>query len=895
MDILDNTVNKRIMSGNFPVESLYPSTIEGGREIDIDARAESMMKQFEELPELFTILFIWFSKKVDELELLNRPEVYLQSVNYYINARCSEDYLKVNGSLQEAFKLAPVVTPLDKTLWFGAYAYQLENEIDSVREYDPVSMMFAWIKILNLAQNMELESHRTIDVKKVKSSTNILDLIKNGFSGPYVINCTRKLSNAEYNGLKTLTERRKALLSEIQDEKRLAEEVAAKTQTEWDLFLRIVNDFSEKEAIVVQRINEAASAKDKLRAIYYYDYIVTRIKKGKYDLGGEEVDLLSVFDGVQDRMQDASTYASARIGEGDPFRLHPALFVLAMEPYTYNYLFMIFHQFRLAPNKDNAKKFVSLALSYIKKNLGGEDRKYVSLDEMISDFYTTASDFMRDNKTAIDRLSFDKLQPDSVAVIGTSLEDLRSSDTYYESMVAKVKAYKESGTFDADMEQIVEGNIKTVGLNEALKQLEEAEQEYDQNEKEAVARKLVLSLNIIYMFCDALRIMLSNKRSNIKIKKIAAAQQYRKELLILDDKLVHKVYAHLDEQEMGMLEYREKAGILTSTLSEQEAQEEQYRNSVFSDVLKDAIEQLATGIENQDSEQILQTKAKIRMEILRFPDCDDKSLYANWLDSISDRISAALISNCRKQADNYSEIKKGIQTALGALSQKLPLSTLDSLTTAEMLYGRYATDDFANKGFDFSCISALYYQAFEDAYNDLIWRGYATLLNSLVINGQKYTDILEANRRSRITDPDAKGYLDDANAKQRGYYINYRNRMNPVTTVSLRCMYKSFAILMENIHDPSDLDKFCDYYAKLAGYPDRNDMFRDTTFMTKCQEFTNAISNSADNRNNASHGGSFISIGQCTDDKKTVLNDLETVRLSSIGLIQQLLYLLQNG
>ena len=32
-----------------------------------------------------------------------------------------------------------------------------------------------------------------------------------------------------------------------------------------------------------------------------------------------------------------------------------------------------------------------------------------------------------------------------------------------------------------------------------------------------------------------------------------------------------------------------------------------------------------------------------------------------------------------------------------------------------MLYKRYAIDDFAKKGFDFSCISALYYQAFEDA------------------------------------------------------------------------------------------------------------------------------------------------------------------------------------
>jgi hypothetical protein len=69
-------------------------------------------------------------------------------------------------------------------------------------------------------------------------------------------------------------------------------------------------------------------------------------------------------------------------------------------------------------------------------------------------------------------------------------------------------------------------------------------------------------------------------------------------------------------------------------------------------------------------------------------------------------------------------------------------------------------------------------------------------------------------------------------------------------------------------------------------------MFKDAAFMEKCTEFTKAVKNSADNRNNASHGGTFISKNQCAADKKTVLNDLEAVRSSSIGLIQQLLYLL---
>ena len=71
-------------------------------------------------------------------------------------------------------------------------------------------------------------------------------------------------------------------------------------------------------------------------------------------------------------------------------------------------------------------------------------------------------------------------------------------------------------------------------------------------------------------------------------------------------------------------------------------------------------------------------------------------------------------------------------------------------------------------------------------------------------------------------------------------------------------------------------------------------MFIDNAFMQKCHDFTDEISKSAYNRNNASHGGSFISLDQCRDDKKIVLNNLESIRRESVGLIQQLLYILQK-
>ena len=108
-------------------------------------------------------------------------------------------------------------------------------------------------------------------------------------------------------------------------------------------------------------------------------------------------------------------------------------------------------------------------------------------------------------------------------------------------------------------------------------------------------------------------------------------------------------------------------------------------------------------------------------------------------------------------------------------------------------------------------------------------------------------------------------------------------------------MYKSFANIMAEINIHSSLLGFCDYFSKLSGYSGRQEMFNDSVFMNNCKEFTDRIFNSTDNRNNASHGGTSINIYQCNADKKTVLSDLEKVRSDSVGLVQRLLYLMQNS
>ena len=71
-------------------------------------------------------------------------------------------------------------------------------------------------------------------------------------------------------------------------------------------------------------------------------------------------------------------------------------------------------------------------------------------------------------------------------------------------------------------------------------------------------------------------------------------------------------------------------------------------------------------------------------------------------------------------------------------------------------------------------------------------------------------------------------------------------------------------------------------------------MLVDKEFMNILGGFKDAVNKATPNRNNASHGGSIISKEQCCQDKKTVLSEMETVRSNSLGLIQQLLFIIKG-
>ena len=894
MDIADHIVNRRIVQGFFPAEPLVPELSNEVKEKDhIISQFSRKLYDLRSDPELFGFFFSNAYNRVKELEMVGRNEIFIQNlVNAIINTLRPVDWVSPN-LLLKACSICPVVTNLDKLIWFLANSSYTGGMLAPENEKEEAySVSYDWALLLRQIQEKERISQKTLDIEKViRKDIDISQMLFEPWDRRSA-RFLKALTKAEATELENLYSTRTELGLEIRETEESAERIGHNTDAQWELFLQIINDLAKMERETISTIIEPISSRKKLNTIYNYLSIVNGLGNNHYNLHGNEIELLELYYAVAVRFNKAQMYCRAYTEGEKPFVLHPAIIELAETAKTFNYLFILFHQYRLSQKKETAIMFMAEALNALKRNLNIEeteaDLNETSINDLIREFYTTAESFFSANKSSIDDLSFDELQQD-IAVVDGSL----SPSIAMEDVEKGVKAM-----FERVWENLRSGENflsinKTETKRHVLDDINKAEAEIEELENKANARQIVVSLNIIYMFCGVLRGVLTNKRISVKLQDPTLFAKYRFELLEMDRYIVQKVYSGMESDKIGMLEYRENKGIDTTSLSEQESLEDDFHNQQLFGILRDTINSYIINLKEKSVEQLLETKKSIRQEIYSFPKDDKTQEIVSWIDTVSDRISEALYCIHKRNNDDYSKTRTDLLQKLGKNSQMLPATSVDALTTAEILFHRYANEKYADQGFDYSCISALYYQAFEDAYNELIWRNYADMLNNLEIDGKKYTDILTESRNGGIRVKGAKGYLDQS-SWNRSFYVEYASNKHPATTVVPRCMYKSFAIIMQKIDKNSNLNGFCDYYASLTGFNSKTEMFLDVDYMDQLRTFTKTVDLSADNRNNASHGGTTIDFKQCKADKKTVINELEEVRNINIGLIQQLLFLLRN-
>lgn len=880
-------VNERIVQGSFPQCALQKDSLGVAETFDFFEIGRDILVRLRKNPEsLYTAIStaIAVCKAGEHLLQANNFE---SPINLIVNTAYNPAVLNTDSSAcQQAITLCPVVTEIDKSLWLLISTYgALINTASPNEKEDILGTFFAWTYLLRVVQDNEYIFGRTLDFSSINNADPIFDIIMSPWGERDTLARFVNLTPDEKNAIEKLECTRKEIKKKIAQEISYAETVAEETEREWDIFLRVINNYSEKESNAVRQICMPLSKKEKLDAVGEYISVLRDNSEGYYRANGEAIRLTPVFEAVEKRMHYAAAYCVVCDRSGSSFRLHQYAVNLLKVPITFNLLLLYYHRFRLEPQKDKAIEFCNLALHSLKCNLfTASGEFYDSVDATVAEFYQKFLDFCNSNQGALYDLAFDDVQQDTVFIGNASLNMVATAalqNLVCEKLDHSFSNAQNFGMYAASQTQ------QPYCTKEQLDRQFAENQEYSLKKKEQiVARQAVVSLNIAYLFCDALRIMQNFNKGHFYFEDETLVAKWKSDLEWEIDRISCSVYT----RKANIKTFREEKGIDARTLSEREAKEEELRSVSFVESVIDVLDEVEASIDNLDIEGLINLKAKVRDEIRKCAICTLTDQFSERFISIGERICNRLVGLCKTTEIDFDNQKQKLLHNLGCESRLLPLSSLDSLTTAELLYRHYASDTYAKKGFDYSSISALYYQAFEDAYNKLIWRDYAKKLNNLTIDGQSFTRILHDHRRKTLESTEAAGYL-PIKSDDRMHYVNKNH-----TSVNPNCTYGAFGtLLVKHVVEKSEMFMFCKYLAELTGFTNSEAMLKDAEFIRKVHSLGNDITKASRRRNEASHGGNLTTISQCKDDKVTVLDELINVREDSLGLIQKLLYLMRNS
>lgn len=886
-------INDRLLMGHFPDCQIR---IDLKREVLIsdinkkERKGHSIIKKYS-LP-LHLALQIYLNQFNAVLNEYG-DEVLAQEFNFLINTLINPETVSVdNEFVQQAIQQFPAVTVFDKALWgavLDSYSLAL------VDDKDWLCVSYAWIRLLRTVQQKEIKYKKTIDLSLINETTPLLDILYRSWddiSAP----CFTEITANEYTSLEKLSAEQERLRETCLALVENGDHIAERTDTAWKQFIDILNDIQVKESHVATQICSPISATEKIKAIAEYNYAINQLQKGTVVLHNEVIALDPMFVAIEERLKKAPAHCFVSDCDGASFRLCIEAIHLLRNPTTFNYLFIAYHHFRLDPTQNNALSFLKLALVSLKNNLLEDNIvKEDSIEIIAQSFYNMAKRFWQENQPAISQLSFDKVQHDAI-INGESsakallINRLRSrmyvaaKETILEldDSLCTTESLKNTQTL---VSQFIANYYRKLGVDGNNLDLY-FESQFDQE----FARLLVISLNIIYLFCDALKILSDDSGCHSFIDDLDLIDECREDLQDIHTSIARMVYT----KNVKLGKYRRATGIDADAITKQEHRaEEQFQRDTFVSLLSRYLSGLNVSIHKRSIEELLDVNRRFRAEILRCPIFIDEEDHMEDLEKVSNEICNSLIEVFEAESpERMTKEKQAILSELSIEEKVLPELTIKALATAELLFHKYANKKYQREGFDYSSISALYYQAFEHAYNSLIWQRYVVYLDSVRIDGNNLAEYLyrsytSVEQKGIIEDPRVLEYLPKKGIEK---YIKKPKSNQPVCfhpTIT----YEIFHNLISDISGKRKLNKFCDFFSELTGFSNRQAMLEDTIFMGHVKRFANKINRKTENRNMASHGGNEINFRMCSDDKKAVLFDLEAVREDSISLIQLLLYI----
>ena len=339
----------------------------------------------------------------------------------------------------------------------------------------------------------------------------------------------------------------------------------------------------------------------------------------------------------------------------------------------------------------------------------------------------------------------------------------------------------------------------------------------------------IKTVDVMYIVCDIFQVLYCNY-SDDDLKKMNTSRDAMLEgydnMTKIRDYYTRKVFFH-------QVYFQHERKYFDSQIMD--ALEEDAKR--VSDSVDDTIG-FASAIASDDIETLLQKKQRYIKGLSVFISTDQEER----LDLLTLQIVEKIKSTIQK-LDVYDTLYRAVSNEFlpyaGALMQYPQI--FSSLVSAEYLYQQYVERKDANPKFDYSCISIMYYMSLEDFLNKLVYTPYA----NEVLSGISESDLCDDKWKKK----DAKSYVSSYY-----YFWDKKNRKFKST-----CEIGNLGFLFESIRSETHFAKFVS-----SKYP-KTDLTRIRSLGIKLKEL-------ASRRNDAAHGGNYLSYEDVCTDKDHIYN-----------------------
>lgn len=847
---------------------------------------------------LLTLGLVAFNSKTTQvMNFAVHPEEFTYELYLLANTGYGSHHFIPNDDVIEKIINTPdiAITDLDRALLGNILMYYFSTVYSAYdnSEKNNKEILSSFVYFFHNAQRYEQRTQRTINIDPKMNAKFIYKVLTDP-SFSKVDAKTKKISDEDVRCLSRVLSYRDELIDLVAYSRRKEKEYAMneRNKSDWELFISCINYRSSEEKRVVELIDSDISVIQKIHEFSKYFEEIDIIPP----IFNSDISLSELLSRIEDRRLMAPNYMWIKSGN-NVVRLDNTTISALSSPYSFNCVLIAYHAFLLKMSPENISRLTFSLNVFIRKNLGQKlisredfgnlnslEDCLISTSKLINEFHSTYKD-------VIESIHYEKIQKDET-LSGFSFYDDIWQRVYSNEKKMTIENLKAYNSMDPETEEgFVYRYAELLADNASADEYKNIEKDIkkrlpyemcdDETEllKREIGNRLIVSINAIYILAKTMERLLL--RDFIREEYRAEVLNECKILSKLERRLVQKTYINLDDNlfdDIDMVEYRERKAIDASKV---ELKNKERAEITLFDAARRNIRILHEEIQNINYEKALEIKSQLREETKDLPDSQLKDFIIELIDQECQDLCNSLIESKSCDAD-FETIKKQVSEYIGSSFDRLPARTINALTTAELLFSQYSIAENISDSFDYSGISALYYQAVESMYNELIWKDYAEDLYKKRC-GDKYFLVLY---RDNLLPAEQKIYLPvDGQFK----YWDYEKKR-----VSDHLMMGSFIILLKTITSTTEhpLPGFRKHVDSVFGYKSNVDNADDyESYQKKIDEFYSLLEDAKPRRNAASHGASPINIEECKSDRTLVLSDVESVRKGILGIIKLFLSL----